>query len=444
MTDDRTNENHPPGPWPPAPAPDPYSAVRPPLFDRPAPSVGWPSTPPSGPPPMPSGAGIGGGPGAGAPPRNDGRKGRRALAALAVAAVFVAGAGGVVVGKDLAGDDSDTGTTNATATQTQPVNTVPGPVSGDSSEPAEAVAKALAPAVVQIETRKGLGSGFVYDKSGLILTAGHVTDGATTVTVRLADGTKETGKVLGQDDSTDVAVVKIDARDDLPVAALATGVDLQVGQVAIAIGSPFGLDQTVTAGIVSAVGRSSETPGGVIPAIQTDAPINSGNSGGALADRQGRVIGINDSIITGSSGNTGNVGIGFAIPIDIAKDVADKIVDGTSTDAGFLGVGGADATGDRAGAVITEVESGSPAAEAGITKDDLVTAVDGHKVSSMIDLAAAVRTKAPGEKVTLTVVADGKERSVEVTLGTAPATTPTTTSDSGSGNGSGSGSPFGN
>nr|MBA3282028.1 PDZ domain-containing protein [Acidimicrobiia bacterium] len=244
--------------------------------------------------------------------------------------------------------------------------------------------------------------------------------------------------VLGSDDSTDVAVVKIDAADGLPVAALGTGVDLQVGQTAIAIGSPFGLDQTVTAGIVSAIGRSTETPGGVIPAIQTDAPINSGNSGGALADRQGRIIGINDSIITGNSQSSGNVGVGFAIPIDIAKAVADKIVAGESTEAGFLGVGGADATGDRAGAAITSIEAGSPAADAGLTEADVVTAVDGQKVSSMIDLAAAVRTKAPGETVALTVLRDGKERTVEVTL---VAAQPSTSSgDSGSpGNGSGPG-----
>jgi putative serine protease PepD len=206
------------------------------------------------------------------------------------------------------------------------------------------------------------------------------------------------------------------------VAALATGVPLQVGQEAIAIGSPFGLDQTVTAGIVSAVGRSTETPGGVIPAIQTDAPINSGNSGGALADRKGRVIGINDSIITGSSSSSGggNVGVGFAIPIDIAKGVADDIVAGRSTTAGYLGVEGADATGGRAGAAITKVSSGSPAADAGITTDDVVTAFDGRKVSSMIDLAAAIRTAQPGDQVTLTVVRGSQERTVQVTLGSAP------------------------
>jgi putative serine protease PepD len=326
----------------------------------------------------------------------------------------------VLVGAQLADDGSSGSATNASAAAGQTVSTQPGPVSGDSAEPAAAVAAALSPAVVQITTGQGLGSGFIYDESGLILTAAHVTDGAGEVEVRLADGTRLSGQVIGSDDSTDVAVVKVEPTTDLPVAVLATGVQLQVGQVAVAIGSPFGLDQTVTAGIVSAIGRSTQTPGGVIPAIQTDAPINSGNSGGALADRQGRVIGINDSIITGSAGSSGsgNVGIGFAIPIDIAKAVADRIVAGESTAAGFLGVEGADATGSQAGAAITSVVAGSPAAEAGVTEADVVTAVDGRKVSSMIDLAAAVRTKQPGDVVSLTVVRDGDERTVDVTLGT--------------------------
>ncbi len=368
--------------------------------------------------PSPAHAGQPASPGGGGSGRSSSP--RRALAALAVAATFAAGAGGVLVGAQLADDGSSGTSTNTSAASGQTVSTQPGPVTEDSTEPAAAVAAALSPAVVQITTGQGLGSGFIYDESGLILTAAHVTDGASDVEVRLADGTRLPGEVVGSDDSTDVAVVKVEPADDLPVAVLATGVQLQVGQLAVAIGSPFGLDQTVTAGIVSAIGRSTETPGGVIPAIQTDAPINSGNSGGALADRQGRVIGINDSIITGSSGSSGsgNVGIGFAIPIDIAKAVADRIVAGETTVPGFLGVEGADATGSQAGAAITSVQAGSPAAEAGIAADDVVTAVDGRKVSSMIDLAAAVRTKQPGDQVSLTVVRDGDERTVEVTLGT--------------------------
>ncbi|MEZ5138684.1 MAG: trypsin-like peptidase domain-containing protein [Acidimicrobiales bacterium] len=346
---------------------------------------------------------------------------RGGLAAAVAVAALIAGTAGGVAGAVIARDDAPSPSSSTAAPNSTPVTTALGPVDGDSAEPAAAVAAALGPAVVQIETQRGLGSGFVYDASGLILTASHVTDGAQQVQVRLADGSKLAGDVLGEDPSTDVAVVQIDPPDGLAVATLATGVDIQVGQTAIAIGSPFGLDQTVTAGIVSAVGRSSETPGGVIPAIQTDAPINSGNSGGALADRQGRIIGINDSIITGGQGSTGNVGVGFAIPIDIAKAVADKIVAGQPTSAGFLGVEGADATGTRAGAAITSVEQGSPADQAGLSDQDVVVAVDGGKVSSMIDLAAAIRTHQPGDDLTLTVVRGGQERQVTVTLGAARA-----------------------
>jgi putative serine protease PepD len=343
---------------------------------------------------------------------------RRGRGALIAAAVVLAAIGGGAAGAALTdGDDPILGT--ATAVDTSPVTTAVPPIAGDGAEPAADVAAAVGPAVVQIETGSGLGSGFVYDESGLILTAFHVIEGSDTVQVRLADGARVTGEVLGEDPSTDVAVVRIDADAVPAVATLATGVDPEVGQLAVAIGSPFGLDQTVTAGIVSAVGRSAETPGGVIPAIQTDAPINTGNSGGALADRQGRVIGINDSIVTGGAQSTGNLGVGFAIPIDIAKAVADRIVAGEPTDAGFLGVEGADASGERAGAAITAVEPGSPADDAGLTDADVVVAADGAPVSSMIDLAAKVRTRLPGEEIVLTVVRGGDEREVTVVLGAA-------------------------
>lgn len=325
-----------------------------------------------------------------------------------------------MVGRNLGVEASASAPVARSATETQPVSTVPGPVEPGTDEPVAAVAAALAPAVVQIETGTGLGSGFIYDASGLILTAAHVVDGSDSVAVRLADGSRLDGTVLGADAATDVAVVQVDGGADLPVAVLATDIDLQVGQVAVAIGSPFGLDQSVTAGIISALGRSTETPGGAIPAIQTDAPINSGNSGGALADRQGRIIGINDSIITGSQTTTGNVGIGFAIPIDIAKAVADKIVAGEEPTGGFLGVRGADGSGDRAGALITDVEAGTPAADAGLQVDDLVTALDGRKVTSMIDLVARVTTQDPGASVALTVVRSGDEQTVTVTLGAPP------------------------
>lgn len=424
------------------PVPASFDPSRPPPAPGAPPSAPpWYTGPPQPaavpPPPLPPGFGGEGagrghdGPSRGRPPT---RARRTGLALLAAVVAMLIGAGGVAAGVAVERQDTTSAATTATAVANTPVTTALPPLKGDEVEPAAAVAKVLGPAVVQIETGTGLGSGFVYDKSGLILTASHVTDGADQVQVRLSDGAKVEGTVVGQDPSTDVAVVKIDPPADLAVATLATGVDPQVGQTAIAIGSPFGLDQTVTAGIVSAVGRSVQTPGGVIPAIQTDAPINSGNSGGALADRQGRVIGINDSIATGRSGTTGNVGVGFAIPIEIAKTVADKLVAGESTAAGYLGVAGADATGARSGAVITSVERGSPAAKAGLGDADVVVAIDGQPVSSQVDLAARIRTRQPGDTVTLTVERDGEQRSVQVTLGTAPANLQAPASETSPGN----------
>lgn len=335
-----------------------------------------------------------------------------------VIAVFAAGATGVFVGRELAPTDS-----NDLPAETADEATAPpeiGPIDAAGDEPLAAVAAALSPAIVQIETTQGLGSGFVYDDEGLIMTAAHVTGGASEVLVTFADGRSIPATVLGEDPATDVAVVRIEPPADLVVAPLALGVDLRVGQTAVAIGSPFGLDQSVTAGIISALGRTTQTPGGAVPAIQTDAPINSGNSGGALADLSGRVIGINDSIVVGASTTGGNVGIGFAIPIDIAKVVADRIVAGEPTDGGFLGVRGSDATGVRSGALLAAVEPDSPAAEGGLQAGDLIVGVDGDRVTGMIDLQAQISTRRPGDQVQLEVLRDGEEQTSEVVLGRAP------------------------
>jgi putative serine protease PepD len=315
---------------------------------------------------------------------------------------------GVGFGGALALDD-DGGGTDATS-----VTTAVPPLSGDAEEPVAAVAESLSPAVVQIETTDGLGSGFVYDDEGRILTAAHVLGDADEVKVRLADGTSLDGDVIGTDPGTDVAVVQVDPSEkDLEVAPLALDVDVEVGQLAVAIGSPFGLDQTVTSGIISAVGRTVETPGGAIPMIQTDAPINPGNSGGALADRRGRIIGINDSIATEGGGN---VGVGFAIPIDTAKAVADKLVSGGEVDSGFLGVSTAEVRSGDGGAAVVQITEGSPAAEAGFEKGDVITAIDGDRIATVTDLVATVRAHAPGETITVTFERDGQSQQVEVTL----------------------------
>jgi putative serine protease PepD len=287
--------------------------------------------------------------------------------------------------------------------------------SGSTEEPAAAVAKALLPTVVEIRQGSGLGSGFVYDERGYIMTAAHVVQGAEQVQVRLYDGTKLTGRVLGSDQLNDVAVVKVD-RDGLAAAPLALGETIQVGQLAVAIGSPFGLNETVTAGIVSATDRNLNGR----EVIQTDAPINPGNSGGVLADRRGRVIGINDAIQTGSDSN-GNVGIGFAVPIDLAARSATAIVQGKQVKVGYLGVNMAPPTGGQDGALVQEVVSGSPAARAGLRPGDLVVGIDGQSVADYGELAARIRAHQPGDKITLKVVRGGNETTITAALTERPA-----------------------
>jgi putative serine protease PepD len=205
----------------------------------------------------------------------------------------------------------------------------PAPASPGDEPIADAAAK-LSPAVVQIETTSGLGAGFVADSGGYILTASHVVGTESTVTVRLKDGTTAKGDVVAADRTIDTAVVKV-AQTGLPVAELGSSADVRVGQTAIAIGSPFGFDQTVTKGIVSGLDRTLDTEVGQLTGlIQTDAPINQGNSGGPLADKDGRVIGINTAIASSTGGSNG---VGFAIPIDTAKGLLQKVKDGSWTSA---------------------------------------------------------------------------------------------------------------
>jgi putative serine protease PepD len=294
-----------------------------------------------------------------------------------------------------------------------PVSVTPIP---SGQEPAAAVAKALLPTVVEIRRgTSGLGSGFVYDSNGYIMTAAHVVEGVDEVDIRLFDGTRLRGEVLGTDDINDVGVVKVD-RTGLKAAPLAVGQDLQVGQLAIAIGSPFGLNETVTAGIVSSTDRVIDGR----EVIQTDAPINPGNSGGVLADRQGRVIGINSAIRPGDNSN-GNVGIGFAVPIDIAAKSAAAIVKGEQIQIGYLGVTPSLTTGGRDGALIQEVAPDSPAARAGIQPGDLVVSVDGKAVENYSEMVASIRAHKPGDKVTLGVVRGGNETTITATLTQRPA-----------------------
>ncbi|CAN5773049.1 hypothetical protein BH23ACT5_BH23ACT5_02970 [soil metagenome] len=298
-----------------------------------------------------------------------------------------------------------------------PIDEIEASVAG---EPVAEVAEALLPSVVQVETAGGIGSGVIYDPDGLILTADHVVSGAEEVRIRLSDGRLFEGEVLGGDESSDVAVVRIEAAD-LPAAPLGLDPDVRVGQMAVAIGSPYGLNSTVTSGVVSAVNQSVGAASLAQALIQTDAAINPGNSGGALANRQGEVIGINVSIFSRSGGNDG---VGFAVPIGIARDLADAIVSGEPINSAVLGVIGTNSDTDSTGALITEVAPGSGAESAGVRVGDVVETVDGVRVQGIGDLGAQIRTNRPGETVTLGIVRDGESIEIEAELGMATALSP--------------------
>ena len=293
----------------------------------------------------------------------------------------------------------------------------------ESIEPVTAVALAVSPSVVRIDTSTGTGSGIILDSSGRVVTNAHVVNSARTVEIRLADGTRAEGTVLGSDPNVDIAIVQIDGDVLFEEANFALSETVQVGQLAVAIGSPFGLEQSVTAGIVSAVNRAvphanvidgSPT---IVEMIQTDAPINPGNSGGALADRQGRVVGMNTSIRTDGI-VSGNLGVGFAIPSDTILLVADRIVNGESLDVGFLGVSGQNPALGRAGALIIDVVEDSPAWDGGLMPGDLVVSVDGFPILGMSELAAKIRISSPGTEVEIGVIRNGEEAFFKVILGT--------------------------
>jgi serine protease Do len=248
----------------------------------------------------------------------------------------------------------------------------------------------------------------IYRSDGLILTAAHVVDGLNDVQVRLADGRLLPGRVVGTHTPTDVAVISIEATGLTP-AVLGYGTGAQVGETAIAVGSPFGLNQTVTAGIVSAVGRNVNG----VPMVQTDAAINPGNSGGPLVNAAGHVIGINDVIFSEGGGNDG---IGFAIAIDVGIVVADQLVAGDGVELAALGAATVPDTTGAGGAIVREVIPGSPAATAGLLVGDRIVSVDGTAILNPSDLFAAVVVHRPGSIVEVGFTRAGQPITVLTTL----------------------------
>jgi Do/DeqQ family serine protease len=271
----------------------------------------------------------------------------------------------------------------------------------------------------------GLGSGVIVTSDGYILTNNHVVEGADELKVQLSDDREFTAKVIGADPKTDIAVVKIDA-DKLPVVTLADSDKLRVGDVVFAVGNPLDVGQTVTMGIVSAKNRNVkilEDVGGYEDYIQTDAAINMGNSGGALIDARGRLIGINSAILSPSRGN---IGIGFAVPVNLAASIMKSLIETGTVARGYLGVSTDTVTPDIAeqlglpattkGVVVTDIAPDSAAEKSGLKRSDVVTGVNGHAVSTLDELRLLIAQMAPGSVAKLRVMRDGKEKSIEVTL----------------------------
>jgi putative serine protease PepD len=380
------------------------------------------------------------------PPRK--KRGMGAVVTAALLAGLIGGGGGFAGAYALLENGGTTSPALTSVPATGVVATTPGSVA--------AAAQTASPSTVDIRVSlaqgEAEGSGVVLTADGNILTNNHVVAGATgNITVTLADGSEHPATVVGVSPSYDLAVIKMQGVSGLPPATLGNSADLQVGQQVVAIGSPQGLSGTVTTGIVSAFDRTVQVQGEdgsavVYNGMQTDAPINQGNSGGPLVNLQGQVVGINSAIATAGD-SSGSIGLGFAIPVDQAKRVAQEILDSGTATKPVLGVRG-DASGSTAttveGAQLGSVDDGSPAATAGLKQGDVVTKVDNAQVQSFADLIARIGAHNPGDKVTLTVGTGGSARQVEVTLGSVADKAATTSSGGQSQNPFGSnGSPFG-
>jgi putative serine protease PepD len=354
----------------------------------------------------------------------------RIAAAIAAAALVGGGAGAGIVALAAGGGDHTAASSPAT-TGTAVSTTASGGTSTNVANGTLSVgeiAKRDTASVVEIDVTTGSqgssfpnggsssaeGTGFVYDTNGDILTNQHVVDGASSVSVKFSDGSTYKGTVVGTDPSTDVAVVHVDApASKLAPLTLADSSNVQVGDGVVAIGNPFGLEGTVTSGIVSAVGREITAPDStpIEGAIQTDAAINHGNSGGPLLNMKGEVIGITSQIESDSGGNDG---VGFAVPSNTVRSIARQLIANGKAQHALLGVTPADAAG---GVGISSVESGSAADSAGLKVGDVITAVDGKSVTTPAQLRAVIAADRPGDKLTLTIRRNGSSKTVTATLG---------------------------
>ncbi|WP_051831640.1 trypsin-like peptidase domain-containing protein [Streptomyces violens] len=440
-----------PGPWAPAPpvqrpVPTPPQGVTVPAPPPPAAPQPYPQPPaPTASAPRPGAGGPwerydpwAAPPGAGVPVPEEGqrRRGRGRIVLGAVALALVAGGMGGVVGAYI---ERDGGVGDVRLPQ------VSGEQTGRAPDSVAGIARTALPGVVTLHVRgggeEGTGTGFVLDRRGHLLTNNHVVEAGGAdgeISVTFSGGSTATGRVVGRDSGYDLAVVKVDGVSDLKPLTLGNSDDVRVGDPVVAIGAPFDLANTVTAGIISAkqrpitAGGESGDGGDVsyVDALQTDAPINPGNSGGPLVDGQAHVIGINSAIRAAGSGDSlgaeqgGSIGLGFAIPINQGKRVAEELINtgrathpviGVTLDMGYSGDGArVSAKGRGGGAAVTP---GGPGARAGIKAGDLITELDGGPVHSGEELIVKIRSHRPGDRLKLTVERDGSPRTVEITLG---------------------------
>jgi len=343
----------------------------------------------------------------------------RAALAWLIAAMLGAGIGSYAMYQALGGTSVSGSVKVVSAPPTSTNGSVP-------DNQAAAVAKEVLPSIVEIDVsgpaEQGLGSGIIYTANGYIITNDHVISGADTIEVNLSTGQKLPARVIGSAISSgvDIAVLKVNATG-LPAATFGSTQRLLVGDTAVAIGSPFGLQATVTAGVISSLHRDLRQFG--IPfsdAIQTDAPINPGNSGGALADSTGHVVGVNQAIVGGDTG--GNVGVGFAIPVEWVLRVANQLIKTGHAQLAFLGIAGDNLPG-ALGAHVNTVAPGGPAERAGIRADDVITSLDGIKIDSMNALIEFLLQKNVGDRVVVGLIRSGKHMNIDVVLAARPAPT---------------------
>jgi len=335
------------------------------------------------------------------------------LAAALAAGALIGAGGGAATYAALSSGNGKTVVRQVTVSDGQPT-------SSGSNLSVQSIYRLAHKGVVEITAGQGQGSGFVYNADGNIVTNAHVVDGAGSISVKFWNGKTYSARLVGTDASTDLAVLKVDAPvSELFPLSVGDSSNLVVGDQVVAIGSPFGLEGTVTSGIVSALHREMTSPNqfAIDDSIQTDAAINHGNSGGPLLDAQGKVVGVTSQIESNSGGNEG---VGFAIPSNTISSIASQLISSGKAEHAFLGVVLRDSSA-QTGAAINQVRTGTPAARAGLHAGDVVTAAAGKQISSGSQLRAVINAHRPGDTISVTYTRGGKSHTVTVKLAARPA-----------------------